>query len=414
MLKGPISLRHPTGRRATRLVIVADDLTGAADSVVCMAEKGTASIVLDRDGGWPADDIVAVDIDSRHCPPDEAAERAAAAAERAALLGARVYKKIDSTLRGNIAVELRAMTDALDRRGSRALVVVAAAFPATGRTTSGGVVHVNGSPLAGPGGGSLVNLLRSGGLRARGVGLERMTDPEALASVLDHEHAAGRDAVVVDSETEEHLSLVVAAAGLAGCPLLLAGSGGLARPLAAAMDGPEPSVGPPTADRAGRLRDSPELVVVGSYTAESRAQTRRLVEHGVRHVVLSDREHDVVARVRDALLTGPVVLSPDPDARVVPSQAPQVARRLAVAAAAALDRAGTLVVTGGETARAVLTAAGVGRLVVLGEVAAGVVRSRVPRLGLDVVTKAGAFGDPDMLLRCLSASANPKDEGVKP
>jgi 4-hydroxythreonine-4-phosphate dehydrogenase len=84
-----------------------------------------------------------------------------------------------------------------------------------------------------------------------------------------------------------------------------------------------------------------------------------------------------------------------------------VARRLAQAAAASLDRAGTLVATGGETARAVLTAAGVDRLTVLGETAPGVVRSHVAPLGLDVVTKAGAFGDPDALLHCLTYHSHP-------
>jgi uncharacterized protein YgbK (DUF1537 family) len=62
---------------------------------------------------------------------------------------------------------------------------------------------------------------------------------------------------------------------------------------------------------------------------------------------------------------------------------------------------GTLVATGGETARAVLTRAGVSRLLVTGEVEPGVVRARVPERELDVVTKAGAFGDPEALLRCL-------------
>ena len=66
-----------------------------------------------------------------------------------------------------------------------------------------------------------------------------------------------------------------------------------------------------------------------------------------------------------------------------------------------LDDVGTLVLTGGETARAVLTTAGVSRLVVTGELEPGVVRAHVPELDLDVVTKAGAFGDPDALVRCL-------------
>jgi 4-hydroxythreonine-4-phosphate dehydrogenase len=117
------------------------------------------------------------------------------------------------------------------------------------------------------------------------------------------------------------------------------------------------------------------------------------------------RDAGATAReVRAALSTGPTVLSPDPAAPVVRSEAASVARLLAEVAAAALPETGTLVATGGETARAVLTHAGVTRLLVLGEVEPGIVRSRVPELDLDVVTKAGAFGDADALFRCLTAA----------
>jgi 4-hydroxythreonine-4-phosphate dehydrogenase len=64
---------------------------------------------------------------------------------------------------------------------------------------------------------------------------------------------------------------------------------------------------------------------------------------------------------------------------------------------------GTLVVTGGETARAVLMAAGVDQLVVRGELEPGVVWSTVSGRALSVMTKAGAFGDPGVLVRCIEA-----------
>jgi len=54
-----------------------------------------------------------VDTDSRYTTPTEAAQRVAAAAERAHGLGARVYKKIDSLLRGNVAAEVAAAARAL-------------------------------------------------------------------------------------------------------------------------------------------------------------------------------------------------------------------------------------------------------------------------------------------------------------
>ena len=363
----------------THLVILADDLTGAADSAAALARAGSTSVVLDHDGDWPDADVVAVDTDSRHRESREAAARVAAVTARAQELGARVAKKIDSTLRGHIAAEIRAITDVL----GPVLVVVAPAFPATGRTTVGGVVHVDGSPLRAHGSdGDVVGLLERGGLRSVLV----------PATALAEARAAGHHAVVVDARSEADLAAVVDAAELATFPVLLVGSGGLTRLLAA----------PTRASYEHRPAPGPTLVVVGSYAEASRAQRARLVESGLAAVTLDD-----VSGLRSALAAGPVVLSPDPDAPVLRAEAPAVARALADAAGDVLDEVGTLVATGGETARSLLTAAGVTRLVVIGEIEPGVVCGRVPELELDVITKAGGFGDADTLLRCLPTTVHP-------
>lgn len=376
----------------TDLVILADDLTGAADSAALLTRRGRTSIVLDAGRDWPEDDVLAVDTDSRHCSEELAAERVATATRRARALGAQVVKKIDSTLRGNVAAELRAMAEVVGCEGERVLTVVAPAFPGTSRTTIGGVVHVDGRRLAAHGSdGDVVGLLERGGFSARRLDPADAGTPELLAAAFERAHCEV-DAVVVDSDTDDHLELVVAASRLVTVPLLLAGSGGLTRPLAGP---PRPSYDGPGAAR------TPVLVVVGSYAGASRAQRRRLVDHGVTPVLLSEDGTRTVDELRGALRSGGAVLSPDPDAPVDRSRAAEVARALAGVVTAVLDDVGTLVATGGETARAVLTAAGVSRLVVDGEVEPGVVRATVPELDLDVVTKAGAFGDRDALLRCL-------------
>ena len=378
----------------TDLVIVADDLTGAADSAALMTRLGRTSIVLDADGEWPADDVLAVDTDSRHRDPEVAAARVADATRRAAGLGAQVVKKIDSTLRGNVAAELRAMSDVLAESGERVLLVVAPAFPATSRTTIGGVVHVDGERLAAHGSdGDVAGLLERGGIRAGRLGRAALSGPEALAARFEEAHQR-LDAVVVDSESDDDLATVVAASRRAAVPLLLVGSGGLTRPLA----GPP---GPSYDERAGA--GTPVLVVVGSYASASRAQRRRLVESGIAPVLLDDDPARSAAELRQALGRGDALFSPDPDKPVDRSRAPQVAAAVAGAVTAVLDSVGTLVATGGETARAVLTGAGVSRLEVAGEIEAGIVRARVPELGLDVVTKAGAFGDEDALVRCVAS-----------
>jgi len=64
------------------------------------------------------------------------------------------------------------------------------------------------------------------------------------------------------------------------------------------------------------------------------------------------------------------------------------------------EQIGGLVLTGGETARAVLSRLGIRALRVVGEVETGVPILVAEGSGLPVVTKAGDFGDNETLLRC--------------
>ncbi|OYV28072.1 MAG: hypothetical protein B7Z81_16080, partial [Acidocella sp. 20-61-6] len=74
----------------------------------------------------------------------------------------------------------------------------------------------------------------------------------------------------------------------------------------------------------------------------------------------------------------------------------EIAERIAASA----TRIGGLFATGGETARAILSAMGVSTLRILGEVQPGIPISVAagPRAWL-VVTKAGAFGDCETMVR---------------
>src|SRR3712207_6339570 len=109
------------------LAIIADDLTGAADSGGQLARPGYRTAVVFHIAEFPAKsdcDAVAVDMDSRSLPAGFASKRVLEAGRT--MNNARViYKKIDSTLRGPVAAELAA---ALGATG-QAKAVVAPAFP---------------------------------------------------------------------------------------------------------------------------------------------------------------------------------------------------------------------------------------------------------------------------------------------
>ena len=134
-----------------RCLIIADDLTGGADAGAQFARRGLSTILVSvRE--WQrmnpprcADkDVVVINTDSRRLAPKEAAEVVFGAfrdydRENFSIL----YKKIDSTLRGNIGSEV----DAIFRATGLSNGFFAPTFPEQGRTVAGGILMVNGNPL---------------------------------------------------------------------------------------------------------------------------------------------------------------------------------------------------------------------------------------------------------------------------
>lgn len=117
--------------------MVADDLTGAAEMGVLLVAHGLRTVVAfdPVDSGLTCDAIV-IDTESRHLRPSEAAARVQAATAYLRSRGAgRLFKKVDSTLRGNVEGELRAFAPD---------VIFTPAYPAHGRIVRDGVLYVNG------------------------------------------------------------------------------------------------------------------------------------------------------------------------------------------------------------------------------------------------------------------------------
>ncbi|MDQ0802130.1 four-carbon acid sugar kinase family protein [Arthrobacter sp. SLBN-112] len=378
---------------ATRWAIIADDLTGAADAAATYGPTHTSAVILDLGSTWPEAEILSINTESRYLVSGEAAAAVTMAAGRALGQQRRVFKKIDSLLRGNVGVEVAATLARLTQGGSKGLAVVAPAFPGTGRTTFGGIVHINGVPnTAGNFGGDIAAALAAGGLTAESAGTSGRTQDE-LARYFRDLQDRGIAAVVLDASSDDDLKAIAAAADLLDFPALLVGSGGLAGHLPA-REG--------TARNAQMHSVNRTLTVIGSYSGLARRQTDALVAAGAEHIMLDHAtlHHTAVPRrVAEAMARTDVVLTPDPMGAVDKSQALVVAEALARATAAGIGHCDALVLTGGETATAVLKALGTGSFTVLGEIEPGVVMSLLPAPLPLLVTKAGAFGDAGTLAR---------------
>ena len=121
-----------------KIGIISDDLTGANDSGVQLALKGLSTTVVfdyEKSSLNTEFDVLILDTDSRAKQEKEAYESAVKAASFLKTRGYNhIYKKVDSTLRGNIEAELSAIETVYKPE----IIVIAPAYPKMRRQTING------------------------------------------------------------------------------------------------------------------------------------------------------------------------------------------------------------------------------------------------------------------------------------
>lgn len=392
------------------LLIIADDLSGAADCAIAFAGAGQSTVVaLDASHDTGDAKVVAVDTDTRRLSPTRAGERTLTAWQALRQPGQRLYKKIDSTLRGNWAAEVAAL------QPHAGLAIIAPAFPATGRTTLEGKVWVNGQALETTDTWQLEHagrradisaLLEEVGLRVARLSLETLRgDADALARLIADTAGGLADALIVDAQRAEDLRTLAQVTARLPEPLFWVGSGGLAREMAAL---PELLGSPLPLSATPRRTYAPTLVLVGSLSSVSERQCAMLkaragitelmvppaiLRQGPSHVDWAQWE----ARIGQVLCGGSdLLVRIGRDEAFDPAEGARLSTLLAELVKPHFPCVGGLVATGGETARAMLGAVGIGSLQLLCEIEAGVAFGHPisTREGHrpGVVTKAGAFG----------------------
>lgn len=399
------------------LLIIADDLSGAADCAIGFASAGLHTVVaLDTSTDTLGAQVIAIDTDSRRLVPTDAAALTLRAFDALNRPGGRLYKKIDSTLRGNWAAEVAVLQP---RAG---LAIIAPAFPATGRTLREGRVLVAGAPLESTDTWRLENadreadieaMLLGAGLTSARLDLQGLrVDPRQLAQHLLNVKESGVQALIVDSETSDDLRTLALATIDLEREVFWVGSGGLAREISALLQ--------PGTFSAADAALAPEpsgsiLVMVGSLSAVSDRQCALLKsQSGIAELLVppavlraGPEHHDWrlwQACMIQALDGGSdLLLRIGRDAVFAPAEGERLCTALAAMTAPYFGQVAGLVATGGETARAMLSAAAIGGLQIHQEIEAGVVlgkpllraQDRCPR----IVTKAGAFGSDQALYR---------------
>lgn len=325
---------------------IADDLTGALEAGAKFACQGLVARVTTQVAvsSPPEVPVLVIDTETRHLAAEDARVVVRDAAESALRFSPwLVYKKTDSTLRGNIAAEFRALLELMPHRS----LVYAPSYPEMGRTVRGARLFVEESPVH------------------ESVFASDPLDPvrESDLRVL----LRGIPAIILDGESNADVLAAATRIASVDPPPFAAGPAALAQALAQCI---------PSLCR-GKVRALPRLarclVINGSMHPASAAQvafarTECCFEGGWRYfddnpkAIGLNRAGQIGERVRRLMEASPV------DA---------------------------LVVFGGDTVFGIHRVLGGQPFDVWGEVLPGVPLARCGDLFW--VTKAGGFGAPDLL-----------------
>ncbi|MFK5689147.1 four-carbon acid sugar kinase family protein [Ornithinimicrobium sp. LYQ92] len=423
-----------------RVLVVADDLTGANACAAGFAREGLRAVTLGQHAQWgtiaefhPRFDTIVVTTDSRHLPPDTVRERVRRAV-RAGWPVELLSTRVDTTLRGNLGPATEAMlVQARELAEGPVVALCQVAHPAAERVTVDGHQLLRGEllehtelahdPRAPVDTSDVAQVLRRGSdLVVGSVPLRLVTGAtEDLVAEIARLVRDGVDVVVADALTEEHLDRVAAAA------LQATGAGeGRSEGVSVRWISVDAGPGALALARALGLGSSaptqPRLVVSGSATELTRRQLARLVAERPCRTVAPVLRPDsavpdvdaTVPRVVEAVqAAGPdeiVVLATvldDTDLRTLqdgeeaelPAALGRCTRR--VLQEVSVDG---LFTTGGDVTAAVLRELDGQGIEVEGEVVPLAVAGEVvsgPWAGMPVVTKGGLIGDDRTTIACL-------------
>ena len=411
-----------------KLLIVADDYTGALDTGVKLAQMGVSTSVVSIDAVTPGllsetTDVLVVNAESRHLQAAEAYNRVfrLVQAARERFPETALYKKTDSALRGNIGSELSAMLDA----SGQSVLAFVPALPAQGRTTVGGCQMDQGKPIHE----SVFSKDRYSPVRSSYIPEIIHTQTDCPVVCVSRDQLEGAEApepdqkrvLVFDSETDEDLRSVEQFLNRHVYQGVTAGCAGFASRLV-------PMLHLSTENHSPERPDTKRMCVVcGSVNPITRDQILTAEAHGLRICSLSAEvilnAQFSAEKVADAILqstTGTdsfAVTTADlhesdekwlfdaRDGMNLEDVRQTISRRMGQIAVCLCQASGDMMpmLIGGDTLSGYLLAAGCEMIFPVAELQPGCVLSWFKKNGKRkwLVTKSGGLGDRALLSRML-------------
>ena len=397
-----------------KLLIIADDLTGALDTGVKFSEAGLKTSVSTRCESCLADasaDVAVLCADTRHLPGGEAYREIRSIVEANRGRFPLLMKKTDSGLRGNIGAELQAFIDATEEN----TLAFLPALPEMRRVTRGGVQYIDGVPVSKSVFGRdpfepvldddiSVLLGRQCSVPTRVISRE-----EAGAAPQDPEGPVIR---IYDAETSEDMRRAVSRILSDGRTRLLAGCAGLAQALARELSGESPV-------SEKDVGNGPLLVVCGSVNNVSARQLDYAESRGFERIhlpmeFLLGENSDPILNTIASKCAAPVPLMLDTFTTAEEASANISAEELEDRRRRISRRLGGLIrdlmncgvhrrilIIGGDTLLALMDELDCAAVTPLCEPDRGVVLFELEYAGEKrrIMSKSGGFGSEDLLIR---------------
>jgi uncharacterized protein YgbK (DUF1537 family) len=426
-----------------RCLLIADDLTGGADAGAQFAKRGLSTLLISLKESpsinfsqYSDRDVLVVNTDSRGLSPHKALSVVSNLLRNyGEELFPIIYKKIDSTLRGNIGSE----TDAILKETNISMAFMTPSYPEQERTVIEGILMVRGKPL------SLTEASSDAATPVRESCVYELLERQSSHKVgwIDHTHVApsgeglqeavkgeqkkGNQIIVFDAVRRRDLTRIADVAFRMDKKPLFIGSAGLAEEVAKRLS---PSQGK-TVPHSPRKREKPFkhiFIISGSASSVTYGQLNRVEQRKEitsfqlsKSLLMSDKEgrqieeHNLSLTVGSSLARGHVILKTcserllSKDSRGHPIHL-EITKRLGHIALAALEKSKVdvgdlaVIVTGGDTAMSLINLLGVEGIEIEDEILEGIVMSHLiggEWEGLTVITKAGAFGREDALVKIM-------------
>ena len=399
-----------------KLLILADDFTGALDTGVQFSSRGITTVVYDKpfvpDHDFDGDEVLVLNMETRHESPRIAYEKIRHVANRAKDIGiAALYIKTDSGMRGNIGASLEAAATAWG--GNLAFVP---AYPQAGRTIENGNLFINGMPVTQSiFGQDLYNPVLHDNVREI---ISQQTDMPVIDANLELHPNQGA-ILLYEAQTVPQMARIAHDIGRKAEVSIFAGCAGFAAYL------PE-VLGISAKEKRQVHAAGPVLVISGSTSSVSLEQMNAARVEGIPSILFDDIIDDspdyasLSKELADVLKRGPAMLESAWDEGGVKAltiaalsaglSIEQTGERIAANFGAAIRQiydsgfCGTLCIFGGDTLAGVMRTLGVKLIRPLAELGSGVALSEMELNGKVryLVTKSGSFGDNREVLRILS------------